>query len=79
MLRQMDHEPIDDVEQLPQDCVECHNDDEPPALGELIHVVHYDESHRNGFVQDFGGDCLHCHAMDADKGESQLKDGEKNW
>ena len=60
-------------------CVDCHKDEEPPTLAELIHIAHYDESHRNGFVQKYDGDCLHCHGMDDDKGESFVKSGEKNW
>ena len=76
MLRQMGHAAMRGTAEIPTDCGECHNAEEPPPLGQLIHVVHYDERQRNGFVQDYGGDCLHCHAMNADEGESFVKSRE---
>lgn len=65
---------------VPGDCNECHSaDGDYTPLGELSHMVHYENPGENDFVQKFGGNCLHCHALDAKTGVIKVKSGPKNW
>jgi hypothetical protein len=70
----------DDIETVPDDCAACHSEDEGYIpLGELAHLVHFESPAQNDFIQVYGGDCLHCHALDTETGVMSVKSGPKNW
>jgi mono/diheme cytochrome c family protein len=81
LLSAMGHKNVDTAtETVPGDCVECHSDDGGfTLLSELSHLVHYEKPAENAFVGDYGGNCLHCHALDASTGAITVKSGPKNW
>lgn len=79
LLDQIGHKRLRGVRSAPKDCKRCHDDESDPTLSELIHVIHYDVPKANMFVQRNGGDCRHCHTMQAEEGEAVAKNGPKNW
>ena len=81
LLAGMGHKNVDKMtESVPGDCAECHSDDGGYSLlSELSHMFHYDDPARNVFIRDYGGNCLHCHALDAGTGAITVKTGPKNW
>ena len=75
---------MDRLKTSPTACNRCHadeggDDDGMPAFSQIIHMVHFDVPHTNTFVQQYGGKCQHCHAMDVDAGEAIVKSAERNW
>jgi hypothetical protein len=81
LLGTMKHKNVDtQTATVPGDCKECHSADaDYTPLSELAHMVHYENPGENDFVQKYGGNCLHCHALDAKTGIITVKSGPKNW
>lgn len=84
LLRQIGHPRVDRLKTIPTACNRCHadeggEDDGMPAFSQIIHMVHFDVPQTNTFVQQYGGKCQHCHAMDVDAGEAIVKSAERNW
>ncbi|NHA16159.1 hypothetical protein [Thioalkalivibrio sp. XN279] len=81
LLETLGHPDVsDDTEVLPADCSDCHSEEGGMwLLSEVAHMSHYREPAENKFVQEFGGDCRHCHVMDGETGEAGVKSGPKNW
>jgi hypothetical protein len=81
LLSGLGHRNVDDkTSKVPGDCVECHSDEGGSTpLSEAVHLVHFENPDRNPFVQDYAGNCLHCHALDAKTGVVTVKSGPKNW
>jgi hypothetical protein len=81
LLETLGHPDVDeDTEVLPGDCSDCHSEAGGMwLLSEVAHMSHYRDPAENKFVQEFGGDCRHCHVMDADTGEAGVKSSPKNW
>lgn len=81
LLEALGHQDVDDaVAAVPGDCADCHGDEGGAWLmSELAHVLHFEDPASNSFVQDFGGNCLHCHAMDEESGAVTMRSGPKNW
>jgi cytochrome c553 len=81
LLEAMGHRNVDErTSTVPGDCAECHSEEGGSTyLSELAHIFHYENPGENRFIQVFGGDCLHCHALDAKTGEVKVKSGAKNW
>lgn len=67
------------VSQVPTDCIACHEKKVDTKFSVLIHQAHFGSPDKNLFVQHFGGDCRHCHVMDAESGEPKVKAGDANW
>ena len=67
------------VEQVPTDCLGCHESLGDPPFASLIHLAHFAKPETNVFVARFGGDCRHCHVMNDTTGVPGLKAGERNW
>lgn len=65
---------------IPTLCLDCHRShpDQAPDLGRLLHMIKY-VRHKPGvgnhFRSVYGGRCEHCHMLDADSGEMQIKSG----
>ena len=80
-LDELGHPDVADwTETVPNDCTECHSEDGGYiTLSEAIHMAHYREHAENAFLRDFGGQCLHCHALDAETGMVGIKSGARNW
>lgn len=81
LLETLGHANVDaDTEELPADCSDCHSEEGGMwLLSEVAHMSHYREPAENKFVQEFDGDCRHCHVMDGETGEVGIKSGPKNW
>ncbi len=85
LLRQIGHPRVDRLKTIPTACNRCHadegggEDDGTPKFSQLIHIIHFDVPQTNTYVQQFGGKCQHCHAIDVDAGEAVVKSGERNW
>lgn len=81
LLGAMRHKNVDrQTETVPGDCKDCHSaDGDFTPLSELAHLLHYENPGENQFVQKYGGNCLHCHALDAKTGVITVKSGPKNW
>jgi hypothetical protein len=81
LLETLGHPDVgEDTEVLPDDCSDCHSEEGGMwLLSEVAHMSHYREAADNKFVQDFDGDCRHCHVMDGETGEASVKSGPKNW
>lgn len=81
LLGTMKHRNVDkQTATVPGDCKDCHSADEDyTPLSELAHMVHYEKPGENDFVQKYGGNCLHCHALDVKTGIITVKSGPKNW
>lgn len=81
MLERMGHDNVDDdTAQVPGDCSACHSEAGGMwFLSEVSHMAHYRDPENSAFVQEFGGDCRHCHALDAETGAVSVKSGAKNW
>lgn len=81
LLSAMKHKKVDaQIDAVPGDCAECHSEEGGyTPLSELSHLVHYENPAKNAFIQVYGGNCLHCHALDADTGVMSVKSGPKNW
>lgn len=79
-LGEAGHRSLDEkVEQVPADCAACHEKIGEPSFATLIHTAHFAPADGNVFLQRFGGDCRHCHAMDGATGTTSVKEGERNW
>lgn len=48
----------------PKDCLTCHKDDKN-SLGKAVHKAHL-TGEGNVFVTNYGGSCVHCHALTTD-------------
>ncbi len=81
LLAAMRHPNVDDdTKSVPGDCTDCHSDEVGfTPLGDLSHMLHYENPAENAFVQEYGGNCLHCHAIDVATGTVTVKSGPKNW
>lgn len=81
LLAAMGHPNVDSrTETVPDDCAVCHSEEGGySTLSEFNHTIHYDKPARNAFLRDYGGNCLHCHALVAKTGEVITKSGPKNW
>ena len=79
LLEQIGHRWIKTLRTVPDGCGRCHEPDDDATLSELLHAIHYEVPKSNTFVGRFGGDCRHCHTMDAEAGEAAVKNGPKNW
>lgn len=55
---------------IPGTCIGCHarRPDEAPDMTRLIHLVHLRGGAENIFLTVFGGECTHCHKLDASLG-----------
>jgi hypothetical protein len=73
------------ADDYPQGCVDCHvkTDSLDFRLNFLLEQIGHRRIKRlKNIPRDcgrFGGDCRHCHTMDAEAGEAALKNGPKNW
>jgi hypothetical protein len=70
------------TKQVPEGCARCHASDDDGSAGslrKLVHSIHYESPDENAYLKEFGGDCRHCHSMDAPKGRPGVKSGERNW
>lgn len=81
LLEEMGHIDVDeDIETLPGDCASCHSEEGGTwFLSEIAHMSHYRNPVQNGFILSYGGECRHCHLMDAETGAVKVKSGPKNW
>lgn len=81
LLAALGHQDVGDTtETVPSDCAECHGDEGGAwPMSEFTHMLHFEDPKTNAFVQDFGGNCLHCHAMDEKTGAVTIRSGPKNW
>lgn len=81
LLGTMKHKNVDtQTGTVPDDCAECHSEDGGyTPLSELAHMLHFEKPADNEFIRDYGGNCLHCHALDATTGVISVKSGPKNW
>lgn len=81
MLADLGHRNVDKMtETVPIDCMECHSEDGGfTTFKELPHLLHYGNPAENVFIGDYGGNCLHCHTLDAKTGIMTIKFGPKNW
>lgn len=77
-LTQLKHPSLSMVKNVPADCLKCHRS-RKPAFGPLIHVAHFGKGAGSIFNQKFGGNCAHCHTMNAKTGVAANKSGPKNW
>lgn len=65
---------------VPTDCKSCHKaDGDIDSLAQMAHLVHYADGEKSEFVREYGGQCLHCHAIDLKTGDAKVKSGAKNW
>jgi hypothetical protein len=81
LLEALGHPGVDeDTATLPGDCAYCHSEEGGMwLLSEIAHMAHYRNPAENRFVQDYGGECRHCHVMDGESGTVGVKSGPKNW
>lgn len=81
LLAALRHRNVDDkTSTVPTDCKSCHEPDgDYTPLSEAIHLVHFEDPANNPFVKNFGGNCMHCHAVDTSTGVISVKSGPKNW
>ena len=79
LLKQIGHRWIKTLETVPDDCGRCHEPDDSPTLGELLHAIHYAVPQSNTYVTKYDGKCINCHEMDAKAGEARVKSGPTNW
>lgn len=81
LLAAMEHRNVDKMtETVPGDCVECHSEDGGfIPLSELSHMLHFQNPAENAFIGSYGGNCLHCHQLDAETGVITVKSGPRNW
>lgn len=65
---------------VPDDCKSCHTEDSGlESMSMISHSMHYASGSSSDFVAQYGGQCLHCHAMATGSGEVTVKKGPKNW
>ena len=68
------------VRTVPNDCGICHKAGTPlGAVSELTHKAHYANASENHFIAYYQGECLACHALNAETGVMTVKSGPKNW
>lgn len=81
LLESLGHRNVDaKTETVPSDCKSCHSEEGGfSLLSELAHIFHYENPAKNDFIRVYGGDCLHCHALDVETGVVTTKSGPKNW
>lgn len=55
---------------IPARCIGCHarRPDDAPDMTRLTHLVHLRGGTENVFLTVFGGECTHCHKLDASLG-----------
>jgi hypothetical protein len=80
-LNELDHPDITKiVKVIPKDCGICHKQNVPAGpLNEQTHKLHYENPADNHFVTNYDGECLACHALNAETGIMTIKNGSKNW
>lgn len=61
----------DDLQDIPGSCIDCHKRRrrEAPEMGRLMHLTHLVGGADNTFLTEYGGQCTHCHKLDAETGE----------
>jgi len=81
MLAALKHRNIDGkVEVIPDDCKNCHTEDEGlDSMSMIAHSMHYASLSSSEFVTQHQGSCLHCHSLATGTGEVKVKSGKKNW
>jgi hypothetical protein len=80
LLKSIGHIRLSDkIKAIPGDCTSCHEDAADESFAQIIHSKHWRKGTDNVFLGRFGGDCRHCHEMDASTGVTGLKQGAKNW
>lgn len=67
------------VNKVPNDCSICHTADYAGDLKGLIHKVHLEDTSADGFVKNYGQNCLACHTGYPKPGEPLIKSAPKNW
>ena len=67
------------IARAPADCIACHDKKVETPFSVLIHQAHFGSPEKNIFIERFGGDCRHCHALNGETGEAALKQGDANW
>ncbi|KAB2967895.1 MAG: hypothetical protein F9K18_03705 [Thermoanaerobaculia bacterium] len=62
---------------VPAACAKCHSasSKRAPELSRLIHLVHLSPDPDNHYLSVFGGECTHCHKLDAATGEWSVPSG----
>jgi cytochrome c5 len=80
-LAAIKHKNVDaKVKVLPTDCGSCHKPGaEVGGLAQVTHLAHYSGGEKSKFVREYGGQCLHCHAIDLESGDPKIKSGPRNW
>lgn len=81
LLERLGHRKVDaKTETVPGDCKSCHSEEGGfSLLSEMAHIYHYENPAKNEFIRVYGGECLHCHALDVETGVVSSKSGPKNW
>lgn len=65
---------------VPDDCGSCHTEESGlESMSMIAHSMHYASGSSSDFVAEYGGQCLHCHAMATGTGAVTVKKGPKNW
>jgi mono/diheme cytochrome c family protein len=68
------------VKNVPSDCMMCHGKDSYGGeFKSIIHEIHLERSGDDGFVKNYGQNCLACHSGYPKPGEPLIKSAEKNW
>jgi len=67
------------VNNVPDDCSMCHTESYAGELKGIIHEIHLEGDDDDGFVNNYGQNCLACHSGYPKPGDSLIKSAEKNW
>lgn len=61
---------------IPASCIKCHSGASKtiPPMAPLMHALHFG-GEKNLFVAKFGGDCRHCHKLDAKSATMKVPSG----
>ena len=80
-LDQLDDHPsiANMVNNVPNDCSMCHTASYAGDLKDTIHKVHLENDEDDGFVANYGQNCLACHSDYPKDGDPLIKSAEKNW
>jgi hypothetical protein len=67
------------VNNVPNDCSMCHTESYAGELKGIIHNIHLENDDEDGFVKNYGQNCLACHSDYPKSGDPLIKSAEKNW
>jgi len=69
--------PDGSLRDIPASCRSCHRNDATaaPPLGPMLHALHLRGGAENHYIKLFGGECTHCHKLDARTGRWKLPSG----